>query len=229
MIVEVYGGPESQTVRRAWGSSARSNGGFFRQILARNGYIVFSLDNRGTGYRGVAFETALYRKMGSVEVEDQVRGVEFLRTLPYVDPARIGIFGWSYGGYMALMCAMQAPGYFAAAVAGAPVTSWQRYDTHYTERYMGTPLDNPEGYAAGTVMNHAAGLQAPLLVIHGMADDNVLFTNSTALFQRLQELGKPFDIMVYPGGKHGLLRMPGTGRHAYEAIMRFFADNLQQQ
>ncbi|MCB1597166.1 MAG: S9 family peptidase [Gammaproteobacteria bacterium] len=229
VIVEVYGGPESQTVRRAWGSSARSNGGFFRQILARNGYIVFSLDNRGTGYRGVAFETALYRKMGSVEVEDQVRGVEFLRTLPYVDPARIGIFGWSYGGYMALMCAMQAPGYFAAAVAGAPVTSWQRYDTHYTERYMGTPLDNPEGYAAGTVMNHAAGLQAPLLVIHGMADDNVLFTNSTALFQRLQELGKPFDIMVYPGGKHGVLRMPGTGRHAYEAIMRFFADNLQQQ
>ena len=229
VIVEVYGGPESQIVRRAWGSSARSNGGFFRQILARNGYIVFSLDNRGTGYRGVAFETALYRKMGSVEVEDQVRGVEFLRTLPYVDPARIGIFGWSYGGYMALMCAMQAPGYFAAAVAGAPVTSWQRYDTHYTERYMGAPLDNPEGYAAGTVMSHAAGLQGPLLVIHGMADDNVLFTNSTALFQRLQELGKPFDIMVYPGSKHGLLRMPGTGRHAYEAIMRFFADNLREQ
>jgi len=227
VIVDVYGGPESQNVRRAWTSSARSNSGLFQQILVQNGYIVFSLDNRGTGFRGVSFETALHRKMGTVEVEDQVRGVEFLRTLPYVDPERIGIFGWSYGGYMALMCAMQAPGHFAAAVAGAPVTGWELYDTHYTERYMGTPLDNAEGYAAGTVMTHAAGLRSPLLVMHGMADDNVLFTNSTALFKSLQDLGKPFDIMAYPGSKHGLLRMPGTGRHAYETVMRFFDEKLK--
>ncbi len=227
VIVDVYGGPESQNVRRAWTSSARSNSGFFQQILVQNGYLVFSLDNRGTGYRGVTFETALHRKMGTVEVEDQVRGVEYLRTLPYVDPARIGIFGWSYGGYMALMCAMQAPDHFAAAVAGAPVTDWEFYDTHYTERYMSTPRDNPEGYAAGTVMTYAEGLRSPLLVIHGMADDNVLFTNSTALFKSLQDLGKPFDIMAYPGSKHGLLRMPGTGRHAYEMVMRFFDDKLK--
>ena len=122
--------------------------GFFHQFLVQQGYIVFGLDNRGTGYRGVTFETALYRKMGSVEVEDQVAGVEFLRSLPFVDAQRIGIFGWSYGGYMALMCAMQAPDSFAAAVAGAPVTDWRLYDTHYTERYMGTPQDNPDGYAA---------------------------------------------------------------------------------
>ena len=227
VIIDVYGGPESQNVRRAWTSSARSNSGFFQQILVQNGYIVFSLDNRGTGFRGVRFESALHRQMGTVEVGDQVRGVEFLRTLPWVDPARIGIFGWSYGGYMALMCAMQAPDHFAAAVAGAPVTGWELYDTHYTERYMGAPGDNPEGYAAASVMAHAAGLRSPLLVIHGMADDNVLFTNSTALFKSLQDLGKPFDIMAYPGSKHGLLRMPGTGRHAYEMVMRFFDDNLR--
>lgn len=227
VIVDVYGGPESQNVRRAWPNSARSNGGFFQQFLAQNGYIVFSLDNRGTGYRGVAFETALSRKLGSVEVEDQVRGVEFLKTLPYVDPARIGIFGWSYGGYMALMCAMQAPGVYAAAIAGAPVTDWRLYDTHYAERYMGTPQDNPDGYTASTVMTHAADLRGALLVIHGMADDNVLFTNSTALFKRLQDLNKPFDIMAYPGSKHGVLRMPGTGRHAYEMVKRFFDEKLQ--
>lgn len=226
VIVDVYGGPESQSVRRAWPNSARSNTGFFHQVLAQHGYVVFSLDNRGTGYRGTAFESALHRKMGSVEVEDQVRGIEFLKTLPYVDGDRIGIFGWSYGGYMALMCAMQAPEMFAAAVAGAPVTDWRLYDTHYTERYMGTPAGNPSGYAASTVMTHAAGLADPLLVIHGMADDNVLFTNSTVLFKRLQDLGKPFDIMAYPGSKHGLLRLPGTGRHAYEAIKRFFDEKL---
>jgi dipeptidyl-peptidase-4 len=227
VIVDVYGGPESQNVRRAWMSSARSNSGFFQQMLVQNGYIVFSLDNRGTGFRGVAFETALHRKMGTVEVQDQVRGVEFLRTLPYVDPARIGIFGWSYGGYMALMCAMQAPGHFAAAVAGAPVTGWELYDTHYTERYMGTPGDNRDGYAAASVLTHADGLRGPLLVMHGMADDNVLFTNSTALFKRLQDLDRPFDTMVYPGSKHGLLRIPGTGRHAYEMVLRFFDDHLR--
>lgn len=228
VIVDVYGGPESQKVRRAWPNSARSNDGFFQQFLAQNGYIVFSLDNRGTGYRGVAFETALNRKMGSVEVEDQVHGVEFLKTLPYVDAGRIGIFGWSYGGYMALMCAMQAPGVYAAAIAGAPVTDWRLYDTHYAERYMGTPQDNPDGYTAGTVMTHAAGLRGALLVIHGMADDNVLFTNSTVLFKRLQDLNKPFDIMAYPGSKHGVLRMPGTGPHAYAMVKRFFDETLKR-
>jgi len=226
VIVDVYGGPESQSVRQAWPNSARSNSGFFQQVLAQRGYVVFSLDNRGTGYRGVAFETALSHRLGSVEVEDQLRGVEFLKSLPYVDPRRIGIFGWSYGGYLALMCAMQSPGTYAAVVAGAPVTDWRLYDTHYTERYMGTPAGNAAGYAAATVMTHAPGLRDPLLVIHGMADDNVLFTNSTALFKRLQDLGKPFDIMAYPGSKHGLLRMPGTGRHAYETVLRFFDAKL---
>jgi len=164
-----------------------------------------------------------------VEIEDQVTGVEFLRTLPYVDPERIGIFGWSYGGYMALMCILQAPGHFAAAVAGAPVTDWRLYDTHYTERFMDTPQANPEGYEAGDARTYAARLRGSLLVIHGMADDNVLFTHSTTLFKALQDAGKPFDVMVYPGSKHGLLRHADTGPHAYATVTRFFDLHLKNR
>ena len=226
VIVDVYGGPGNQRVRKAWGAYPRGNDGFFRQFLAQNGYIVFTLDNRGSGSRGVRFETALYRHLGSVEVEDQVTGVNFLRTLPYVDPARVGVFGWSYGGYMALMCMMQAPDVFAAGVSGAPVTDWTLYDTHYTERFMGTPQANPEGYARSSVLHYAADLNGPLLIMHGMADDNVLFTHSTTLFRKLQDLNEPFEIMTYPGGKHGLLRHADTGRHGYTTVKRFFDRTL---
>jgi dipeptidyl-peptidase-4 len=222
VIIDVYGGPGSQRVRRAWGGYPRGNEGFFREYLAQNGYIVFTLDNRGSGSRGVRFETALFHHMGSVEVEDQVTGVSFLKTLPYVDPARVGVFGWSYGGYMALMCMMQAPEVFAAGVSGAPVTDWKLYDTHYTERFMGTPQSNPEGYAHSSVMDYAEDLKGPLLIMHGMADDNVLFTHSTTLFKKLQDLNTPFEIMTYPGGKHGLLRHASTGPHAYMTVKRFF-------
>ncbi len=226
VVVDVYGGPGFQRVRRAWTGGPRGNEGHFRQYLAQRGYVVFTLDNRGSAFRGVRFETVLHRRMGSVEVDDQVRGVEFLRTLPFVDPARIGVFGWSYGGYMALMCMVRAPGHFAAGVAGAPVTDWALYDTHYTERYMDTPQANPAGYLDGRVMTHAANLRGPLLVMHGMADDNVLFTHSTALFKRLQDLGKPFDVMPYPGSKHGLMRFTATGPHGYATVERFFARTL---
>jgi dipeptidyl-peptidase-4 len=164
--------------------------------------------------------------MGSVEVEDQVTGVEFLKTLPYVDPARIGVFGWSYGGYMALMCMMQAPDSFAAGVSGAPVTDWRLYDTHYTERYMGMPAANKAAYDASDVLTYAKNLRGDLLIMHGMADDNVLFTHSTSLFKKLQDLNKPFDVMPYPGSKHGLLRQSGTGAHAYETVKRFFDKTL---
>jgi len=226
VIVDVYGGPGNQRVRRAWGGSTRTNEGFFRQYLAQQGYVVFTLDNRGSGFRGVRFESALYHRLGSVEVEDQIDGAKFLKTLPYVDPARLGVFGWSYGGYMALMCMMQAPDVFAAGVSGAPVTDWRLYDTHYTERFMGTPQANPDGYARSGVSSHAQNLRGPLLILHGMADDNVLFTNSTTLFKQLQDLNKPFDVMTYPGSKHGLLRHSDTGPHAYAMIKRFFDTHL---
>ncbi len=226
VIVDVYGGPGYQRVRRAWGGYPRSNEGFFRQVLAQNGYVVFTLDNRGSGFRGVAFETSLYHRMGSVEVEDQVAGVEFLKTLPYVDANRIGVFGWSYGGYMALMCLMQAPDAFAAGVSGAPVTDWRLYDTHYTERYMGMP---GVAYEASDVLTYAKDLRGDLLIMHGMADDNVLFTHSTALFKKLQDLNKPFDVMPYPGSKHGLLRQAGTGPHAYGTVKQFFDERLAEK
>jgi len=174
----------------------------------------------------VKFESAIYHRMSSAEVEDQVTGVRWLKSLPYVDPQRIGVFGWSYGGYMTLMCLMKAPDQFAVGVAGAPVTDWRLYDTHYTERYMGAPAENPGGYAAGNVMNQAQALRAPLLIMHGMADDNVLFTHSTALFKKLQDLNKPFDVMPYPGSKHGLLRNADTGLHGYETVVRFLDEHL---
>lgn len=219
VLVDVYGGPGVQRVTNSWGS-------LFHQYLVQHGYVVFQLDNRGSGQRGMRFETALItsqgRRLGGVEVQDQVRGVEFLRGLDYVDPKRIGIFGWSYGGYLTLMCLMQAPEYFAAGVAGAPVTDWSLYDTHYTERYLSTPQANAAGYRVSNVLEHADALRRPLLLVHGMADDNVLFAHSTALMKRLQDLQKPFDLMTYPGGKHGLIRQSGPGLHAHANIVRFF-------
>ncbi len=205
VIVDVYGGPGVQNVRRTWGPQ------FFRQVLAQNGYVVFTLDNRGSGFRGVAFESVIHQRMGQIEVADQVEGVKFLQSLPFVDPQRIGVFGWSYGGYMTLMCLLTAPDYFQAGVSGAPVTEWRLYDTHYTERYLGLPQQNAAGYDASSVLPYAAALHVPLLVMHGMADDNVLFTNSTKLFKRLQDLDKPFDVMTYPGSKHSVLRHAGHG------------------
>jgi dipeptidyl-peptidase-4 len=219
VLIDVYGGPGVQSVKNAWG-------GLFHQYLVQHGYIVFALDNRGSGMRGTKFETAFVtpagRGLGVVEVQDQVKGVEFLRALPYVDASRIGIFGWSYGGYMTLMCLMQAPETFAAGVAGAPVTDWSLYDTHYTERYLSTPAANPKGYGAGNVLEVADRLSRPLLLVHGMADDNVLFTNSTSLMKKLQDLQKPFDLMTYPGGKHGLTRQSVSGLHAHSNMVRFF-------
>jgi dipeptidyl-peptidase-4 len=222
VIVDVYGGPSSQRIRRAW------NTDYFAQLLAQSGYIVFTLDNRGTGMRGTRFETALYQRMSSVEVEDQVKGVEYLKSLPYVDPSKIGVWGWSYGGYMTLMCMMKAPGVFAAAVSGAPVTDWRLYDTHYTERFMGTPQNNAGGYEDSNVLTHADKLKGSLLIMHGMADDNVLFAHSTTLFKKLQDLNKPFDVMTYPGGKHGLLRHADSGPHGYAMIKRFFDERLMR-
>jgi dipeptidyl-peptidase-4 len=219
VLIDVYGGPSRQKVINNWGN-------LFHQFLVQHGYIVFVLDNRGSGLRGTRFETALAGRLGGVEVQDQLAGAAFLRSLPFVDEKRIGIFGWSYGGFMTLMCLMQSPDTFAAGVAGAPVTDWALYDTHYTERYLSTPLLNRQGYEASNVLNYAAGLKHPLLLVHGMADDNVLFVNSTLLMKKLQDLQKPFDLMTYPGGKHASIRQSATGWHAHAQIVRFFDANI---
>ena len=220
VVVDVYGGPHNQYIKKEW-----MGGGYFREILAQHGFVVFTLDNRGSGFRGNAFETALAQRFGKVEIADQLRGVEFLKTLEFVDPQRIGIMGWSYGGFMTLM-ALTTTDAFKAGIAGAPVTDWRVYDTHYTERYLGLPSVNAAGYAASSAVPNAGALKGKLLLVHGMADDNVLFTNSTALMQALQTLGKPFDVMTYPGGKHGIPRMQQQGRHFYEMVLRFFEREL---
>jgi dipeptidyl-peptidase-4 len=219
-IVEVYGGPGVQRVLDAWTGSS------FTQILTRAGYVVFQLDNRGTGFRGTAFQAPIKGRLGEIEVADQVLGAHWLASQPYVDPARLGVWGWSYGGYMTLMLMFKAPDVFRAGVSGAPVTDWAIYDTHYTERYLDRPADNAAGYQASSVLPYAQNLSGKLLVMHGMADDNVLFLHSTKLLRKLQDLGKPFDVMVYPGAKHGLLRQH-DGRHAYTTILRFFDRNLR--
>lgn len=224
-VVDVYGGPHFQYVRKDWMGGTRAAQGLFRQVLAQNGFVVLTLDNRGSGYRGNAFETAIAGRLGKVEIEDQLRGVEYLKSLPFVAGDRIGIMGWSYGGYMSLM-ALTTTTAFRAGVAGAPVTDWALYDTHYTERYLGTPQSNAEGYRDSAVTPYADSLHGSLLLVHGMADDNVLFTHSTLLMQQLQSLNKQFDVMTYPGGKHGLVRMPGQGRHYYEMVLRFFQREL---
>jgi dipeptidyl-peptidase-4 len=218
-IIDVYGGPGVQRVVDNW------TGTSFTQILTRAGYVVFQLDNRGSAFRGAAFQAPIHGKLGVAEVADQVLGARWLGSQTFVDPARIGVWGWSYGGYMTLMLMFKAPDVFRAGVSGAPVTDWSLYDTHYTERYLKRPADNPSGYENSSVFPYAQDLRGKLLLLHGMADDNVLFLHSMKLFRRLQDLGKPFDVMVYPGAKHGLIRQH-DGRHAYRTILGFFAENL---
>jgi dipeptidyl-peptidase-4 len=225
VLVYVYGGPMGQQVLNDWPAPVEH----WLQIMAQRGCVVFTLDNRGTGYRGRAFDDPIYRRLGRAEVADQLAGVAWLKQKPWVDPARIGVFGWSYGGYMTQMLLFHAPGTFAAGVSGAPVTDWALYDTHYTERYMGTPQDNAEGYRESNTLSWCDRLKDPLLVVHGMADDNVLFTHSTALFAKLQAQNRPFEMMTYPGAKHSLVRVPGTGQHCLHAVTRFLERYLRPE
>ena len=198
VVVQVYGGPHVQRVQRDWRPLSDI-------MLAQKGYIVFRLDNRGSSNRGKVFEDVIYRQTADKEVADQLLGVDYLKSLPYVDADRIAINGWSYGGYMALMTTLKAPeGTFAASISGAPVTDWTLYDTFYTERYMDTPQDNAEGYELSSAFPHLHKLSSPLLMIHGMADDNVTFDNSTRVYAELQKLKKPFEMMTYPGQRHGV-------------------------
>jgi dipeptidyl-peptidase-4 len=201
VYVSVYGGPHVQMVQNRWG-------GFFflfHEVLAQKGYVVFELDNRGSWGRGHAFETPIYHQMGKVELQDQVAGVKYLESLGYVDPARIGISGGSYGGYMTLEALFNASDVYKVGVAHAPVTDWKFYDTIYTERYMGTPQNNPEGYKASAPLNQAENLKGKLMLVHGTGDDNVHFANSVALLNALIDSGRyPDQLMVFPGRGHGI-------------------------
>jgi dipeptidyl-peptidase-4 len=222
-LVETYGGPHAQTVNRNWERLSD-------QFYSRQGYVVFRLDNRGMANRGRQFEDVIYRQMGIPEVRDLLVGVDWLKAQPYVDGDRVGIQGWSYGGYMTLMTILQAPeGTFAAAVAGAPVTDWGLYDTFYTERYMDTPQDNAEGYEKSSVFYHLDQLKTELpnlMLIHGMADDNVTFDNTTRLMAELQQRGTVFELMTYPGQRHGI-RGEALGTHLMKTRMNFLDRHLK--
>ena len=208
-----YGGPGVQVVGKGWD-------GALRQAIVDKGYIWFALDNRGSANRGVAFEQPIYRAMGTVEVRDQKLGAEYLKTLPFVDPAKIATDGWSYGGYMSLLMLQADPGLYAAAISGAPVTKWELYDTHYTERFMGTPQDDADAYRIGSAIPNAAKITDPLLIIHGMADDNVVFENATEVIAAMQAANVPFEMMLYPGYTH---RVSGEAisPHRYNTVFRF--------
>jgi len=207
-----YGGPSAQVVTRGWASP-------LQQAVVQAGYIWFELDNRGSANRGVAFESQIHHAMGTVEVQDQLAGAAYLKTLPFVDPAKIATYGWSYGGYMTLKLLEAAPGTFAAGIAGAPVTRWELYDTHYTERYMGMP---GPAYERANALDDATRIADPLLLVHGLADDNVVFDNSSELIARLQGGAIPFEMMLYPGQTHAV-GGPKISVHLWETIMAFLA------
>ena len=214
VFVQVYGGPGAgRQVTGNWG-------GAVQQYLVQQGWAMFSVDGRGTPDRGKAFEDSIYRAMSGVEVKDQLVGVDWLKSQSWADPQRIAVYGWSYGGYMALRLLQSAPGVFAAGVSGAPVTKWELYDTHYTERYMGKPQDPGDAYARANPLSFTDRLTDPLLVIHGMADDNVVFENTTALMAKMQASAKPFETMVYPGQTHRVAG-PGVSVHLWKTILNF--------
>ena len=218
VIVEVYGGPDALDVRANWRNPAE-------QLWLQRGFILFQLANRGGANRGAAFAAALAGHLGSVEVQDQLQGLKFLRALPYVDGARIGVSGWSYGGYMTLRLLTEPGAGFRAGAAGAPPTDWRTYDTHYTERFMGMPQLRAAAYDESADLPRLANLSGRLLLMQGMADDNVLFANSIAVMDRLQSLGTPFDLMLYPGQRHGI-RTPARELQLWRTQAAFFQREL---
>lgn len=222
VLVYVYGGPHAQMVSNTWLAGAD----LWMHHMAQEGYIVFTLDGRGSANRGFAFESAIHRRIGDVEIEDQLTGVEYLRAQTFVDPARIGVFGWSYGGFMttSLMTRPESKDAFKCGVAGGPVIDWRMYEIMYTERYMDSPEENPEGYAKNSLFQYIDNLDKRLLMIHGSSDDVVLWQHSLRYIRECVRRGKQVDYFVYPEHLHNVL---GKDRaHLFEKIEQFFKDNL---
>ncbi|MGD0435492.1 MAG: DPP IV N-terminal domain-containing protein [Bryobacteraceae bacterium] len=218
-VVMVYGGPGAQSVRNSW------SGATWEQVLAQRGFVVWQMDNRGSAGRGHAFETPIYHRTGKTELADQLEGLRYLIAQGFVDPARIGIYGWSYGGYMTLYSLLNAPDVFRAGIAGAPVTNWRNYDTIYTERYMGLPSENPDGYKASSPQEYADKLQARLLILGNIEDDNVLFQNTLQMVEAFEKAGKLFDQVIFPQKTHGV--GGAFRRELLEKETDFFEKNLK--
>jgi dipeptidyl-peptidase-4 len=217
----LYGGPGSQEVLDEW---MGANYLWF-QMLAQQGYVVACVDNRGTGARGEEFRKMTYMQLGHYETIDQIEAAKYLGTLPFVDSNRIGIFGWSYGGYMSSLCLLKGADVFKAAIAVAPVTNWKWYDSVYTERFMRTYAENKAGYDQNSPINFADKLKGSYLLVHGQADDNVHFQNSVEMTNRLIATNKDFDVMFYPNRNHGIYG--GYARlHLYRKMTQFLAEKL---
>lgn len=219
-VVQVYGGPGRQMVKRDWRPPSE-------RLLLEAGFVLFQLDNRGSANRGMRFEAPVFGQLGVCEVADQITGLRFLQSLPYIDGARVGVTGWSFGGFMTLHLMTEPGSGFAAGAAGAAPSGWRMYDTHYTEHYMGHPDSNVQGYDACSVLPRLDALHGRLLLLHGMADDNVLFDNAVHIMARLQQLAKPFDLMLYPGQRHGIVGA-ALNQHLWQTIVAFFQRELQR-
>jgi len=219
-IVMIYGGPGIQEVTDSWA------GVNWAQALAQKGFVVWQVDNRGSKGRGHAFETPIYHNMGGQELSDQKEGIQYLISLGFVDPERIGMYGGSYGGYMTLYTATHAPGLLKVAIAVAPVTNWRNYDSIYTERYMGLPEENAAGYRASSPAEAAAGMgDTKLLILHNIEDDNVHFQNTVQMASALENAGKDFFMVVYPEKTHAITGAPH--RQMLDEMTKFFGDNLK--
>ena len=217
-----YGGPGTgQQVTHGWQ-------GTLPQYLVDQGWIFFQIDNRGSYNRGKAFEDHIYHAMGTVEVADQLAGANYLKSLPFVDGGKIATYGWSYGGYMSLKMLEKTPGVYAAAVSGAPVSDWQLYDTHYTERYLGDPAKDPKSYASSGAWADSSKITDPLLLIHGMSDDNVFLDNSLKVIAEMQKTDTPFEMMLYPGYTHRV-GGPGISEHLWRTILDFLDRNVKDK
>ncbi|MGH7657385.1 MAG: prolyl oligopeptidase family serine peptidase, partial [Gemmatimonadales bacterium] len=221
VLFYVYGGPGSQTVLDSWGGSRY----LWHRLLTQEGYAVASVDNRGTGMRGRDWRKIIYGRLGVIETKDQAGAARAIAQWPWVDSTRIGIWGWSYGGFMSLNTLFQAPDVYSTAISVAPVTHWKYYDNIYTERYNALPQSNAAGYDAGSPLSYADSLRGDLLVIHGSGDDNVHFQNTEALLNALIKAGKQFQFMEYPNRTHGISG-GNTQEHLYNLMNRFLDEHL---
>ena len=223
VVVLVYGGPHAQVVANSWRMTANMRAQYLRSL----GFLVFCLDNRGSARRGLEFGGVIKHHLGTVEVQDQEDGVRWLVEKGLADPERVGITGWSYGGYMTLMCLAKAPETFKAGAAGAPVTSWDGYDTHYTEHYLSTPQSNPHGYHDSSVIPHVGNIQGPLLLVHGMIDENVHFRHTVRLINALIRTHKPYELILFPDERHGPRRLEDRV-YLEERLRDFFIEAFNQ-
>jgi len=221
VLMYVYGGPGSQTVRNSWGRSTL----FWFEMLAQKGIIVISVDNRGTGARGEEFKKMTYKELGKYETIDQIEAAKYLASLDYIDADHIGIFGWSYGGFMSTLCLTKGADVFSTAIAVAPVTNWRYYDNIYTERFMRTPQENPNGYDDNSPINHVDKMKGNYLLVHGGADDNVHPQNTWDLISALVAADKQFEMKVYPNKNHGIYG-GNTTMHLYRRMTDFLLENL---